>query len=109
MGRRPVLNAVLDPFVQFLRPVPKIALIPLVVVWLGIGEESKFFLIFIATFLSVIVGATAASQNVPYGLIQAAQTMGLGKQQSYSVSFYPRHFLKFSPLFVYLLVSAGHH
>ena len=47
--------------------------------WLGIGEESKFFLIFIATFLSVIVGATAASQNVPYGLIQAAQTMGLGK------------------------------
>lgn len=79
MGRSPVLNAILDPFVQFLRPIPKIALIPLVVVWLGIGEESKFFLIFIATLLSVIVGATAASQNVPYGLIQAAQTMGLGK------------------------------
>lgn len=79
MGRSPVLNAILDPFVQFLRPIPKIALIPLVVVWLGIGEESKFFLIFIATFLSVIVGATAASQNVSHGLIQAAQTMGLGK------------------------------
>lgn len=79
MGRSPILNAVLDPFVQFLRPIPKIALIPLVVVWLGIGEESKFFLIFIATLLSVIVGATAASQNVAYGLIQAAQTMGLGK------------------------------
>lgn len=79
MGRSPLLNAILDPFVQFLRPVPKIALIPLVVVWLGIGEESKFFLIFSATVLSVIVGATAASQNVPKGLIQAAQTMGLGR------------------------------
>ncbi|OTG86735.1 taurine ABC transporter permease [Acinetobacter sp. ANC 4558] len=79
MGRTPVLNAIFDPFVQFLRPIPKIALIPLVVVWLGIGEESKFFLIFIATFLSVIVGSTSASHNVPTGLIQAAQTMGLGR------------------------------
>lgn len=79
MGRSPILNAVLDPFVQFLRPIPKIALIPLVVVWLGIGEESKFFLIFIATLLSVVVGATAASKNVAHGLIQAAQTMGLNK------------------------------
>lgn len=77
MGRSPVLNAILDPFVQFLRPIPKIALIPLVVVWLGIGEESKFFLIFIATFLSMIVGASSASHNVPNGLIQAGQTMGL--------------------------------
>ena len=81
MGRNAILNAILDPFVQFLRPIPKIALIPLVVVWLGIGEESKFFLIFIATFLSVIVGATSASQNVSNGLIQAGQTMGLNKLQ----------------------------
>jgi len=81
MGRNAVLNAIFDPFVQFLRPIPKIALIPLVVVWLGIGEESKFFLIFIATILSVIVGATAASKNIPQGLIQAAQTMGLSKSQ----------------------------
>lgn len=78
MGRNAVLNAIFDPFVQFLRPIPKIALIPLVVVWLGIGEESKFFLIFIATFLSIIVGSSSASHNVPKGLIQAGQTMGLG-------------------------------
>lgn len=82
MGRSRTLNAIFDPFVQFLRPIPKIALIPLVVVWLGIGEQSKFFLIFIATILSVIVGATAASQNVPKGLIQAAQTMGLSQTQT---------------------------
>lgn len=56
MGLSEGLAAVLNPFVQFLRPLPKIALIPLAVVWLGIGEASKFFLIFIATFLSVVVG-----------------------------------------------------
>ena len=41
MGRSPIFNAILDPFVQFLRPLPKLALIPLVVVWFGIGEVSN--------------------------------------------------------------------
>ncbi|AOA57648.1 ABC transporter permease [Acinetobacter larvae] len=81
MGRSPILNAILDPFVQFLRPIPKIALVPLVIVWLGIGEQSKFFLIFIATIMSIIVGATAASQNISQGLIQAAESMGLSKSK----------------------------
>lgn len=64
MGLSDGLAAVLNPFVQFLRPLPKIALIPLAVVWLGIGEASKFFLIFIATFLSVVVGASAAVERI---------------------------------------------
>ncbi|HXZ09869.1 MAG TPA: taurine ABC transporter permease, partial [Paraburkholderia sp.] len=45
MGLSPLTSALLDPFIQFLRPLPKIALIPLTVVWFGIGETSKFFLI----------------------------------------------------------------
>src|SRR5450755_599146 len=42
MGMSPAANAALDPFVQFLRPLPKLALIPLIIVWFGIGELSKF-------------------------------------------------------------------
>ena len=42
MGLSPLTSALLDPFIQFLRPLPKIALIPLTVVWFGIGETSKF-------------------------------------------------------------------
>ena len=45
MGMSPAVNAILDPFVQFLRPLPKLALIPLVIVWFGIGELSKFLVI----------------------------------------------------------------
>lgn len=81
MGRSALLTALLDPFVQFLRPIPKIALIPLVILWLGIGEGSKFFLIFIATFLSVIVGAAAASRNIPEDLLRAAKTLGTNRRQ----------------------------
>lgn len=79
MGLHGGLNAALNPFVQFLRPLPKIALIPLTIVWLGIDEASKFFLIFIATFLNVLVGAAAAVQGVPQGYVRVAQTLGLGR------------------------------
>lgn len=81
MGLAPTLNAVLDPFVQFLRPLPKIALIPLVIVWFGIGEGAKFFLIFISSFLSIVVGAVAAVTNVSQGRIRVAQTLGATRQQ----------------------------
>jgi taurine transport system permease protein len=81
MGMAPALNAMLDPFVQFLRPLPKIALIPLTVVWFGIGEGSKFFLIFIASFLSIVVGATAAVAGVSRNRVRAAQVLGAGRYQ----------------------------
>jgi taurine transport system permease protein len=81
MGRSPALNAVLEPFVQFLRPLPKIALIPLVVVWFGIGEASRFFLIFISAFLSIVVGAVASVGGVSQGRIRVAQTLGATPRQ----------------------------
>ncbi|WP_323640490.1 ABC transporter permease [Pectobacterium polonicum] len=81
MGLSPPTAAVFNPFVQFLRPLPKIALIPLAVVWLGIGEASKFFLIFIATFLSVVVGACAAVERVERSRIRVAQTLGASRRQ----------------------------
>ncbi|MFT4266320.1 MAG: ABC transporter permease subunit [Xenophilus sp.] len=81
MGMSPVLNAILDPFVQFLRPLPKIALIPLTVVWFGIGEGSKFFLIFIASFLSILVGAAAAVGSIGTARLRAAQVLGASRAQ----------------------------
>ena len=81
MGMWPALSAALDPFVQFLRPLPKIALIPLTVVWFGIGEGSKFFLIFIASVLSIVVGAAAAVAHVAPGRIRAAQALGASRAQ----------------------------
>lgn len=81
MGMSPLLSAILNPYVQFFRPLPKIALIPLAVVWLGIGEASKFFLIFIATFLSIVVGASAAVAHVALARIRVAQTLGATRRQ----------------------------
>ncbi|MBT3065588.1 ABC transporter permease [Rhodoferax sp. U11-2br] len=81
MGLSPALAAALNPFVQFLRPLPKIALIPLVIVWFGIGESAKFFLIFISSFLSIVVGAAAAALAVSQARLRAAQTLGASRRQ----------------------------
>jgi taurine transport system permease protein len=84
MGLSPTLSAVLDPFVQFMRPLPKIALVPLVIVWFGIGEGAKFFLIFIATVLSIMVGAAAAVAHVGQARLRAAQTLGASRAQLFT-------------------------
>ncbi len=84
MGLSPSLAAGLNPFVQFLRPLPKIALIPLVIVWFGIGEGAKFFLIFISSFLSIVVGSAAAVLSVSQARLRAAQTLGANRRQLFA-------------------------
>lgn len=81
MGTNEAFHAAIDPFVQFLRPLPKLALIPLVIVWFGIGEFSKFILIWLSTFLTVVVAAAAAVLNVKEGIIRAARTLGANRYQ----------------------------
>ncbi|MDR0827807.1 MAG: ABC transporter permease [Desulfovibrio sp.] len=76
MGIFPVLSALLDPFVQFFRPLPKLALIPLVILWLGIGEASKIFLIFFSTLFTVVVGCAAAVRGVGQGKLRLGEALG---------------------------------
>jgi len=83
MGVSPTAAALFDPFVQFLRPLPKLALIPLVIVWFGIGEFSKFFLIYIATVLSIVVGAAGAVAAVSQERRRAAAVLGVGRYQMF--------------------------
>jgi taurine transport system permease protein len=89
MGMFPGVNAALDPFVQFLRPLPKLALIPLIIVWFGIGELSKFLLIYLATVLTVIVAAAAAVMNVKQGRIRAAEALGVSQYQLFRYVIFP--------------------
>lgn len=89
MGMSPTFNAVLDPFVQFLRPLPKLALIPLVVVWFGIGELSKFLLIYLGTVLTIIVASAAAVISVPEGRIRAALSLGASRPQLFRYVILP--------------------
>ncbi|WP_371483483.1 ABC transporter permease [Kitasatospora sp. NBC_00315] len=76
MGWYPVARGLLEPYVQFFRTIPPLALIPLAVVLLGIGEVPKVFVIFLAAFLSSVVAAFQGVIGVDRTLIDAARVLG---------------------------------
>lgn len=76
MGWYAIGKAVIDPYVQFFRTLPPLALIPLVVLTLGIGESAKIFLITLAVFLTSVVATYQGVVNVDRTFINAARVLG---------------------------------
>jgi NitT/TauT family transport system permease protein len=72
-----LVRAGLVPLVAALFPIPKIALLPLFVVWFGIDEASKYALIAFGTFTPTVVATFGAVDNVDRGLIRMGQSFGL--------------------------------
>ena len=72
------VRAGLVPVVAAIFPIPKIALLPLFVIWLGIDEGSKYALIALGTFTPTVVATYGAVDNVDRGLIRMGQSFGLG-------------------------------
>ena len=89
MGLNPWVRAVLAPLFNLLRPVPAIALIPLMVLWFGIGETSKILVIFLASFLYVVLNTSAGVATVPEGLIRAAVNLGASRGQLFRYVIFP--------------------
>jgi ABC-type nitrate/sulfonate/bicarbonate transport system permease component len=65
------------PLIELLRPIPPLAWIPLAIIWFGLGEPSKFFIIFLGAFFPVVTAAYHGITNVDPALIRAGQTFGL--------------------------------
>ncbi len=72
---RPV-QALLEPLTDFIRYMPAVAFIPLVMLWVGIDEGSKVLIIFIGTFFQMVLMVAEDVRRVPMAQIEAAQTMG---------------------------------
>jgi NitT/TauT family transport system permease protein/taurine transport system permease protein len=76
MGRSRLVSALVDPVFQLLRNLSPTAMIPIALVWFGIGESSKYFLIFWGTFFIIAVNTTAGTKSTPQTRIRAAQCLG---------------------------------
>lgn len=81
IGLNQFLDRLLSPIIGFLRPIPALAWIPIVVIWLGIGEQSKVFVIFMTAVLFVVTGASLGVRAVPRDFYLVAQNYGLGRLQ----------------------------
>src|SRR5437763_6448962 len=79
MGMHSGLRAVLDPPIETTRPIPKLALLPLFIIWFGIGELSKTIVIIAALFPLISISAMQAVRAVSVRKIQGAQSLGASR------------------------------
>lgn len=70
-----------DPIVEFMRPVPPLALIPLVIIWAGIEEQGKIILLFLAALWIMAIAARSGVSGVKISKVHAAYSLGASKAQ----------------------------
>lgn len=81
MASNDIVFQVIDPILQFIRPVPPLAYIPLLIVWFGIGEFPKVLLIVLGTIPVIIINTVSGVRATPRHRIQAAQCLGATRYQ----------------------------
>ena len=81
MGLSSVARGLFDPIVEFMRPIPPLALIPLIILWFGIDETAKIFLLFLATLFIMTIAARAGVSSVRVSKVHAAYSLGASKGQ----------------------------
>ncbi|MEM7524616.1 MAG: ABC transporter permease [Pseudomonadota bacterium] len=81
MGLNGWLRGWFDPIVEFMRPVPPLALIPLIIIWFGIWEQGKISLLFLASLWILTIAARAGVSGVNISKGHAAYSLGASKRQ----------------------------
>lgn len=81
MGLNSWFRGWFDPIVEFMRPVPPLALIPLIIIWFGIGEQGKISLLFLAALWIMTIAARAGVSGVNISKVHAAYSLGATKTQ----------------------------
>jgi len=71
-------KAIMDPFVSLLRPLPSITWIPLTMLWLGIGESQKIAIVFMGSWIYILLYTVESTKRVDPLLIRAARNLGAG-------------------------------
>ena len=70
-------GAILRPLLELLRPIPPLAWIPMAIIWFGLGEPSKIFVIVLGAFFPVVTNAYKGMLGIDPTILRAAQTMGV--------------------------------
>lgn len=81
MGRFDVIEAIARPLFELVRPIPGVAWIPMAIVWFGIGESAKIFIIFMGGFVNIVVNTFAGAKRVDRNMMSVAQMLGANSVQ----------------------------
>jgi ABC-type nitrate/sulfonate/bicarbonate transport system permease component len=78
MGTFAFAGEFLDPLIEVIRPISPVAMIPIAIVWFGIGEDSKFFIIAYGAFFVTLINTIAGVRQTPLVRLRAATCLGAG-------------------------------
>ncbi len=81
MGMFQTLRRILDPYVNAFYAMPTVAMVPLVIIWLGLGFEAKVFLTWLVSVFPVIINAQIGVMNVPPDYLETARAFGCNRWQ----------------------------
>jgi ABC-type nitrate/sulfonate/bicarbonate transport system permease component len=89
MGWYKRLNQALDPFVTFFYSIPRVALTPLLIIWFGIGINSKIAVVFLGAIFAILINTAAGVRNLDPALIKAARSFGASDAQLFRTIVLP--------------------
>jgi ABC-type nitrate/sulfonate/bicarbonate transport system permease component len=89
MARSRLVNELVDPFVELLRPISPLALFPLAILWFGIGDGSKIFIIALAASFPVILNTYAGVQAIDTNLFRASRSLGASEFEIFRTIMLP--------------------
>lgn len=81
IGRSAIISELTDPLLELVRPISPVAVVPLAMLWFGIGETSKYAIIIYSTAIIVILNTAAGVSQTPATRVQAAQCLGANRRQ----------------------------
>lgn len=89
MGWYGIANAIFNPLFRIIRPIPPIAWIPISIIWFGLGENAKIFLIFLASFSNTTLNSMAGARSVNPEVVNAAKMLGAKERQIFMTIVLP--------------------
>lgn len=76
-----IVREITDPIIELLRPISPVAFVPVSILWFGIGEESKYFVIFYAAVIVILLNTAAGVAATPVSRLRAARCLGANEHQ----------------------------
>lgn len=89
MGRYRIMEFILDPYINALYATPRVALIPLMILWLGLGIEAKIFIVFLVGFFPVAINTAQGVKNVSGGYVEIVRAYGANERQIFTKVIFP--------------------
>jgi ABC-type nitrate/sulfonate/bicarbonate transport system permease component len=89
LGQSPKLNRIFSPFIYWLYPIPKVVLVPVVLLFLGIGDLAKIVIIFLILFFQILVLVRDQAASLRPELIQSVHSLGAGRRALFRYVYLP--------------------